>query len=59
MEGDFILWWLKINQNISLFMKTWYVFAVEGEIMFEIENYASEHFLFCYIVTIHQVFIHF
>lgn len=39
-------------------MKTWYVFAVECEIVFKIETYASEQFLFYYIVT-KKVFIYF
>lgn len=47
-----------MNQNILQFMKTWYVFAVEGEIVFKIETYASEQFLFYYIVR-QKVFIHF
>lgn len=46
MQGDFMPWWLNMNLNILLFMKLWYAFAVVGEIVFEIETYASEHFLF-------------
>lgn len=47
-----------MSQNILLLMKT-YVFAVKGEIVFEVETYAREHFLFCHIVMIHQIFINF
>lgn len=35
------------------------MYAAKDEILFEIETYAGEHFLFCYIVMIHQAFIHF